>query len=362
MGRSRVLRRATVSAFLAAFVLAADRSNTRLRLAPQVRLTGVQPSAFTPPRSDEPTSVSMRNVGFRVADGIVLRIHRLDGVMRGTKNGIVDFDDKSSYVTEIVSGEVGLTGPDLTNLMNRYVFAYAGAPLKRLRLEIRGNQLRQTGIMHKGVDIPFDMIAEVTLTADNRIRIHPTRMRILGVNGAALMKAFDLTLEKLLNLSKAKGITVRDNDLFLGPTDVLPPPTIRRRVTAVRFAGDELVQIFGSADTAALAARGMTPPDASARNYMYYRGGTLHFGKLFMADAEMLVVDQDLSDPFDFDNDHYHRQLIAGSSRTLPSLGLEVYMPDAAKVKDVSTSTSPRTARTSEARSDAGVKAPPHPR
>ena len=62
---------------------------------------------------------------------------------------------------------------------------------------------------------------------------------------------------------------------------------------------------------------------------MLYRGGTLHFTKLYMPDAEMLVADEDQSTPFDFDNAHYRRQVIAGHSKTLPSLGLEVWMPDA---------------------------------
>jgi hypothetical protein len=51
-----------------------------------------------------------------------------------------------------------------------------------------------------------------------------------------------------------------------------------------------------------------------------------------MTEAEMFIVDESPSDPFDFDNDHYQRQLIAGHSRTLPNLGLEVFMPDAAKL------------------------------
>lgn len=334
MKRSRVVRMAAVAAggMALSLALAASREASSLRGSPQERPAAPETTQFIPPTSGQPTAVSMRNVDFHIAEGVVLRIHRVDGAMRSTKNGVVDFDDKTSYVTEIASGEIGLTGPDLTNLMNRHVFAYPGAPLKHLHLEVRGATLRQSGIMHKGVDIPFAMTAEVTVTPDGHLRLHPTRMRILGINGEALMKAFHLTLAKLLDLSKAKGITVRDNDLYLEPTAVLPPPVIRGRVISVRFSGDELVQIFGSVDAASPPVRALTPPDTGARNYMYYRGGTLHFGKLFMPDAEMLVVDQDPSDPFDFDNDHYHRQLIAGSSRTLPSLGLEVYMPDAAKV------------------------------
>jgi hypothetical protein len=78
---------------------------------------------------------------------------------------------------------------------------------------------------------------------------------------------------------------------------------------------------------------------------MLYRGGTLHFGKLYMTDAELFVVDLNEQTPFEFDNDHYQRQLIAGHSRTLPSLGLEVYMPDASAVTAPRVVSSTRYAR-----------------
>ena len=67
---------------------------------------------------------------------------------------------------------------------------------------------------------------------------------------------------------------------------------------------------------------------------MLYRGGTLRFTKLLMSDAEMLVVDEDPRTPFDFDNLDYRAQLVAGHSRTLPDLGLEVWMPDASSLGD----------------------------
>ena len=46
----------------------------------------------------------------------------------------------------------------------------------------------------------------------------------------------------------------------------------------------------------------------------------------------MLIVDLNPSDPFRFDLDLYNKQLVAGYSRTLPDLGLEVYMRDIDKV------------------------------
>jgi hypothetical protein len=276
--------------------------------------------------SDVPTSLMMQNVDFHSAEGVVLRIRRLVGEMNSVKEGVVDFDDVSSYVIDVKSAEVGMTGSDLTNLMNRHVFNYKGSPLSNLRITIENGRLRQSGTLHKGVNIPFDMVAAVSLTSDGRIMLHASRVRILGVNGLALMKALGLSLEKMMDLSKARGVTVKGNDLFLDALTLLPPPRVRGRLSAVQLSGDQLIQTIGSASDSLVPRQSIDP---SATNYMLYRGGTLHFGKLFMTDAEMLVVDADLTDPFDFDNLNYHRQLIAGHSKTLPDLGLEVWMPDA---------------------------------
>ena len=282
--------------------------------------------------SPGPTHVIMRNVDFQVGDGVQLRIATLEGQMRSVKRGVVDFDDKMSYVLTVDSGTIGLTASDLTNLMNRYVFAYPGAPLKHLKVAMRGAELGLRGTLHKGVDIPFDITSTIALTAEQTMRLHPTKIRILGVDGAKLMRALGLSLQKMLNLSKAKGVAVEGNDLILSPLMLLPPPAIRGRLVAVRVAGDRLEQLFAPNNAADVASAPPHLPDSTAQNYMLYRGGTLHFGKLYMTEAELFVVDEDSHNPFDFDNDHYQRQLISGHSRTLPSLGLEVYMPDAARV------------------------------
>jgi hypothetical protein len=322
--RARKLAIGTLVAFAVVAAMA-------LRQAPSAKsfaASSAHDSLDAPPgvASTVPTKVTMRNVDFHAADGVVLRVRRLTGEMHATKNGIVDFDDIASYVIDVSSAEVGMTGADLTNLMNNYVFAYRGSPLSHLRVEIANNALRQTGTLHKGVNIPFDMTASVALTSDGRIVLHATRVRILGVNGLALMKALDLSLEKMMDLSKAHGVSVKGNDLFLDALALLPPPRVRGRLSAVRLEGDQLVQTIGTlADS--LAPRQTI--DTAVANYMLYRGGTLHFGKLFMTNAEMLVVDGDQRDAFDFDNPHYQRQLIAGHSKTLPDLGLEVWMPDA---------------------------------
>ena len=93
-------------------------------------------------------------------------------------------------------------------------------------------------------------------------------------------------------------------------------------VTAIRVDGDELVQTFGTIG----AKPPLLPPDTAAGAYMFYKGGTLRFGKLLMLDAEMQVVDLRPSGFFDFSLDRYKEQLVAGYQRTLPDKGLAVYM------------------------------------
>jgi hypothetical protein len=271
---------------------------------------------------DTVTQVSMRKVNFYVIPNAALRIRTMRGQMRSLRGGPVVFDDKNSFVIHMDYAEIGLNGTDITTLMNKYIFAYPGAPLKRLQVHTAGSQVVQTGVMHKVLDISFKITADVSVTPEGLIRLHPVKTTILGVDGDKLMRAFGLSLQKILDLSKAKGVTVKGNDLFLDPVRILPPPAIEGHATAIRVDGDQLVQTFGT-----LAASTPLPPsDTSAAAYMFFRGGTLHFGKLLMLDADMQDVDLRPPGFFTVDLDRYKDQLVAGYQRSLPDMGLMVYM------------------------------------
>ena len=285
--------------------------------------------AESPAPADTITQVQMRNVDFFVDREIALRIRRLRGTMRSKTGGPVIFDDKSSFIIHIDAAEVGLTGNDLSLLLNRYVFAYPGAPLKRLRVSTAGSEIVQKGILHKVLDLPFEIRASLSITPDGRIRIHPTNTKILGLPMDKVMKGLGLALDEIINLRKAKGASLVGNDILLDPEKILPPPAIEGRLTSVRVEGDQVVQVFGPTPGAAPT---LVPPDTAARNYMLYRGGQLRFGKLLMLDAEMQIVDLDPGDPFTFDPDRYKPQLVAGYLRMLDGGGLEVSMRDIDKI------------------------------
>lgn len=276
---------------------------------------------------DTITRVRMRNVNFHLPREVVLRIATLQGRMiPKSSSRPITFDDDGSFALRIATGEIALDTVALRRLMNDWVFAYEGAPLRELSFSTEGDHLVQKGILHKVIDIPFRIEATVALDPNGDIRIHPESMKILGVDGKGLMRAFDLTLEKVMDVSGAKGVRVEGNDLVLQPTVILPPPAIEGRIVALHVSDGRLVQTFGGGNADDDAP--LTVPDSSS-NYMYFRGGTVRFGKLFMVDADMEVVDADPADAFEFNLREYARQLIAGYSRTRADQGLEVLMPDA---------------------------------
>ena len=277
--------------------------------------------------TEPPTAVQMQNVDFYVDKDIPLRIHRLSGTIRSRDGGAVMFDDKKSFIINVTSAEVGLTGTDLSLLLNKYVFNYKGSPLSNLRISISGNEIVQKGTLHKVAALPFEIRAQLSVTPDGRIRMHPTRTEILGLHVDKLMHGLGLPLEKVIDLSKAKGATVKGNDIYLNPTAIIPPPEIEGQVTGVKVQPDQIVMTFGTGP-----APPLTVPDPTISNYMYYKGGTLRFGKLMQIDADMLITDLDAQDAFRFDLDRYKPQLVEGYSRTLESGGLEVWMRDIDKL------------------------------
>jgi len=266
----------------------------------------------------------MRNVALHVDASTVVRVVALRGEMISTSpNRPPVFDDKRSFKVPVDSGEIAVDSSALTQLLNRYLFSYKGSPLRDLKVTTEGAQLKIEGELRKGVPIPFSMTAEPSVLPDGMLRLHPTKVTTLGVPTKRLMKLFGVELDNLISLKKANGARIDGDDFLLDPAALLPPPRIEGHLQAVRVDGDRIVQRFGPGRLPALK-----PPDPSAPNYMYYAGGVLKFGKLTMTGTDLQLIDDNPRDPFDFSQERYNDQLVAGYSKNTAALGLKVYMPD----------------------------------
>ncbi len=258
--------------------------------------------------------------------GASLRIDDLRGHLESRTESPPSFDDINSYIVSIAFARTAVDGASLTNLMNGYVFAAEDAPIKKLAISIDGNELVQSGTLKKGVPISFRIRATVAVTPEGKLRIHPTSLTAAGFVSKRVLDFFGLELERVVSMKKTPGVAIDGDDLLLDPQLMLPPPRISGTLTSAWIEGGNLMMQFGTA-----SAQALEPPISGATNYMYYRGGTLTFGRLTMVDADLLLVDGDPRDAFEFDPKKYFEPLVAGYSKTTRTGGLIVHMPDARK-------------------------------
>jgi hypothetical protein len=273
----------------------------------------------------------MRGVDFHVDSQIVLQIRYLRGALRRTSPDKPPyFDDKHSFFLQIYTATIAITPAHLSDLLNRYVFAYPGVPLHHLSVTAEHGELVQRGTL-KGIS--FKVVGDVTVTPSGELRLHSSTIKAAGIPVGGLMDLFGIQLQKLVSLKGARGVRLEKNDFILDPAGLLPPPTAHGTLSAVQVNDTAIVQIFKPAQ--GQSAKPLVPPERTGPNFMYYHGGVLRFGKLTMNNTDLLITDGDPRDPFDFFLDRYNQQLTAGYSRNTPSHGLIVVMPDFRRARAV---------------------------
>ena len=277
--------------------------------------------------SDNRVQVQMRNVMYHFQDNVSVHIRRLGGELIPTREGQIPiFDDKNSFVLQINAGEMAIQTQSMANVLNEYVFSRQDSPVKDVSIQIDKGLLKVKGKLHKKGDITFETEDELSVTDDGKIRMHAKKVRAAHLPVKGLMDLFGIEIADLIKTGKVRGIRAEKDDLILDPEQALPPPHVKGKVTQVRLEGNSIVQVFGNP-----SAYKWSP--VSAQNYMAYRGNRLKFGKLTMEDTDMVLIDPDPRDWFDFYLDHYKDQLVAGYTKTTPSFGLRVFMVDYNKLK-----------------------------
>ena len=261
----------------------------------------------------------MKNVMYHFTPAISVHITQLNGRLAPTRE-IPIFDDKQSFILEIDAATIFMTTDSLAHVLNDKVFAAKDAPLKDLAVTIEGEQLKIKGKLARKGNISFEMVGDVLLNPDGRIRLHARHIKAAHLPVKGIMDLFGVEVADMVNTKKVKGVSVDKDDVLLDPEQILPPPQIRGKLSSIKVANGQIIQVFGK-DPARLTVK-------DARNYMAYRGATLRFGKLTMHDTDLELIDSDPRDPFDFYLDQYKEQLMAGYSKTTATFGLRTYMVD----------------------------------
>ena len=267
--------------------------------------------------------VDMRNVDLHINPQIELQIRHLRGRFVPVGARTAPFlDDPSSYTVTVDTGEVAVDVASLNAIVSR-ALERGKSNVRRVEISVDDKgQLRQKGVVKKGINVPFDMKASVGVTPEGLVRIHTESVKGFGIPVNPLLKILRVQTDDLIRVDPGHGIRAEGNDLLLDISQLLPPPGFHGLLTSVRVDRGALIQVFGSGEP-----RPLSPP-ATSKNHIYWRGGQLSFGKLTMTDTDLELVDDDPRDPFDFSVDRWNEQLVAGYSKTTADRGLRAHMPD----------------------------------
>lgn len=282
-------------------------------------------------KSGGAVNVGMKNVDYHLSDSIVLHIERLYGKLTPKAEGTVDFDDQQSFQLYIGSANISLSAAALTDDLNHYVFAKPDAPLKELSVTIKGSELKVKGVLASKGGIAFESTGTLAVTPEGWIRVHTTKVKALHLPVKGLMDLVGLDTADLLNTKKIAGVQADKDDLILDPELILPPPQLHGRLKSVRVENGGVALAFGSEGSEEHHAP--MSNSCGARNYIQFSGGSVRFGKLEMTETDMVLMDMQPTDPFDFSIEHYQEQLVAGYAKTTRKGGLCSHMPDYNKVK-----------------------------
>jgi hypothetical protein len=290
------------------------------------------PASATPARANPiRCGIEMRNVALHVADGVVLNVRSLDGEFVSRVAGEPPvFDDPRSYTLRIRVADLALDAASLTRLIQQQMAGFEASPIRDVRVTIADGALHAAGKLHKGVRVPFSMTAEVSAANDGSLRLHATKLKAAGVPMKGLLDLLGLDVGALMKMPQGSGIRADGDDLLLDTAAMLPPPRTEGRLQEVAVSGDRLTMRMTGPGVP--PSRPSTRPLPSARNYLYFFGGRIRFGKLTMMDSDLQLIDAEPRDAFDFFPAHYEAQLVAGYSRNTPRKGLQVFMPDYARV------------------------------
>jgi hypothetical protein len=267
------------------------------------------------------TTVYAHNLELRKGPEFRIYVRWLRGEMQRTHPGTApSLDSEESYVFHIDRGLIHANLGDLETYLNSKMAPRS--PLSRISLRGEGDQMKLSGTLHKIVPLPVEVLGTLSPAPNGRVRVHITKINVLKLPMKGLLGGLRIGAADVVGSTPAPGVEVKDNDIYLDTTKLLPPPHIRGQITSVALQAPDVVVTYGTT----------TPEDerelAQWHNFLRLRGGSVRFGKLMMQDADLTLIDASDDAWFDLDLANYRAQLVKGYSRMTPENGLEMYLPD----------------------------------
>ncbi len=264
------------------------------------------------------TSIHAHNLLLRKGPDFRIYVRWLDGYLARTRpNTNPSFDHPDSFALDIQTGVIRINIGDIGHYINS---GLAGSPLKNVTLLADGPNLKLTGVLHKIIPLPVQVIASVAALPDDQVRVHIAKIDVLKIPAKGLLGLFHISAADLIK-SKIDGVHIEGNDLVLDTQKLLPPPHIRGHLTRVWVDSPDIEADFGN------AAQDVERVELW-RNFFSMKGGTIDFGNLTMHPVNIIIIDISSNPWFDLDLSSYRDQFVNGYTRMTPDSGLQIFIPD----------------------------------
>ena len=279
------------------------------------------------PGSTASTATEMRQLRLHVLEDVTMEVHYLEGRTVSLRPDLpVVLDDKESFWIDVESAETFVDYESLSRLMNEYVFAFSGAPVSGLEISQEEDADQKDLVELKGhltaaLGTPFEIEGRPEVTPEGGLRIRTTDIQAMDIEVEGLLDLLGVEAEDLIPSLEERGVGIEGNDVILLLDRLMPPPRISGRATSVQVTPEGLILRLGD-------ERSGGSSGVSSGNYLYYQGGTIRIGRMTMTDADLLILDQEPNDPFEFSADRLNEQLQAGYAKLQPDGGLVMHVPD----------------------------------
>ena len=277
------------------------------------------------------TYLSLDNVNFRFAEKVPILLKNVNADLIPTgKTNIVNFDDVNSFIISLFKADAYIEATTLEVIFKDYIFNYPDSVLKLETIKFineKENKIFLNGNLKFIIWLEFELIGVISYNKEKQvIQIKAEEIRAVGTSYAkSLLATVGLDLEKLLPIPEGRGITVKSNYIYIKPFAIFPPPKLEGTILSVDVQGSKLHIAIDNGKSIIVPPK----PIPNAKNYLFLFKGDMKFGKLFMVDTYLQMVDKDESDVFDFYLEKYFSVLAKAGSATLgQDKSLKVIMPD----------------------------------
>ena len=191
------------------------------------------------------TRIHAHNLLLRKGPNFRVYVRWLDGRLARTRPNInPSFDHPESFNLDIESGIIRANIGDIGHYLNT---SLADSPVKNVTLLADGPKLKLTGLLRKIVPLPVEVIASVSATSDDRVRVHIDKINVLKMPMKGLLGLFHVSAADLVK-GNIEGVEMQGNDLLLTTQKLLPPPHIRGHLTRVSVDSPDIQAVFSNAE------------------------------------------------------------------------------------------------------------------